>query len=118
MQLDEKELEIANDGMSVNLKSNGLAMLFHKRRGLGVNSKKLRNYSARKRRASEEELAQFTPAEKIIHVLTSNKNVSVAYLVASIEVGQDLVTTYTKKSNAKASKQAEESYCYFSIECN
>jgi len=41
------------------------------------------------------------PAERLIHQLTTNKNISVAYLVANVSVGHDLVTTYTGGKNKR-----------------
>ena len=68
--------------------------MFQTRTGLTIDPKKLRNYHATKKQASIE--GDLTPAEKVIHTLSSNKNVSFAYLVARVDIGQDLVTTYAK----------------------
>ena len=99
-QLDEEELEIADDGMGVNLSSDSMAMMFQKRTGLAIDPKKLRNYHTKKKQQGKDSgVSQYTPAEQVILQLESDKTVSVAYLIAKVEVGQALVTTYTKKKS-------------------
>ncbi len=41
--------------------------------------------------------SQMIPAEQVVQQLSSSKHVSIAFLVANIEVGEELVTTYTCK---------------------
>jgi hypothetical protein len=40
--------------------------------------------------------SRMSPAEKVISNLSSRKDISVVYLVAKVELGKDLVATYTK----------------------
>jgi hypothetical protein len=98
-QLDESELEIAEDGLELNLSSNSMAMKFQNRTGFAIDPSKLQNYHMKQQQQSNslDSFFQMTPAEQVVQQLSSSKHVSFAYLVAIIEVGEELVTTYTHK---------------------
>jgi hypothetical protein len=64
-QLDENELEIAEDGLDVNLSSASMAMMFQNRTGLAIDPKKLHNNHARRQQQSDS-LSPMTPAEQAI----------------------------------------------------
>ena len=74
-------------------------MMFQNRTGLAIDPKKLWNYHVKQQQQSNsvDSFSQMTPAEQVVQQLSSSKHVSVAYLVANIEVGEELVTTYTRK---------------------
>jgi hypothetical protein len=98
-QLDESELEIAENGLDMNLTSNSIAMMFQNRTGLAIDPKKLWNYHMKQQQQSKslDLFSQMIPAKQVVHQLSSIKHVSIAFLVANIEVGEELVTTYTCK---------------------
>jgi hypothetical protein len=98
-QLDESELEIAENGLDMNLTSNSIAMMFQNRTGLAIDPKKLWNYHMKQQQQSKslDLFSQMIPAKQVVQQLSSIKHVSIAFLVANIEVGEELVTTYTCK---------------------
>jgi hypothetical protein len=96
-QLDESELKIAENGLDMNLTSNSIAMMFENRTGLAIDPKKLWNYHMKQQQQSKsvDLFSQMIPAEQVVQQLSNSKHVSIAFLVTNIEVGEELVTTYS-----------------------
>jgi hypothetical protein len=107
-QIDENELKIVNDGMEKNLSSVSMSVLLRGRTGLVIDPKKIRNHHMRSQQSKVG--APLTAAEEIIQKLTSNKSVSVVYLVAKVEVGSQLITSYTKGGKKKVKKDLKISF--------
>jgi hypothetical protein len=86
-------LEIANDGMGVNLLSQSMSVLMKGQIGLAIDPKKLQNFYMRSQQSelSSKDGAILTMAKEIIQNLTSNNCVSVVYLVAQVKVGRKLM---------------------------
>jgi hypothetical protein len=99
--LDEEELKITDNGMDINLSSQSMAMMFKQRTNLVIRPKKLHDHHVKSQKNTKGLVTEMTPAEQIIHQLTTNPSISVVYLVANVSVGYDLVTTYTGKMNKK-----------------
>lgn len=110
-RLDKNELEIANDGMGVNLSSQSMSVLMKGRIGLAVDPKKLRNFHMRSQQSDlkSKDSANLTAAEELLRNLASNKSVSAVYLVAQVEVGKGLITTYVN-GKKKAKKDLKISF--------
>jgi hypothetical protein len=105
--LDKDELEITDDGLDVNLSSQSMATMFMQRTKLVVDPKKLRNHHTKSQKKHSCSLAGMTAAEQVIHKLSTNDQVSVAWLVADVSIGHKLVTTYTGNRRATSTKVPE-----------
>jgi hypothetical protein len=116
-QLDVDELEITDDGIDVNLSSQSMSMLFFNQTGLVVDPRKIqRNYVTKTQssktssnKAGASQVIAMTPAKQIISDLTSDKMISLVYLVANVRVGKDCASTYTSlpKKNSMGKKELD-----------
>jgi hypothetical protein len=82
-----------------------MASMFEQRTGLAVDPKKLRNNQMKRQKG--QKISQETAAEQAINMLTSRKDVSVVYLLANVEVGTELVTTYSRPRKTKKAKPSD-----------
>jgi hypothetical protein len=108
LQIDENELKIVNDGMEKNLSSVSMWVLLKGHTGSVIDPKKIRNHHMRSQQPKVG--APLTAAEEIIQKLTSNKSVSVVYLVAKVEVGSQWIISYTKGGKKKAKNDLKISF--------
>jgi hypothetical protein len=116
-QLDVDELEITDDGIDVNLSSQSMSMLFFNQTGLVVDPRKIqRNYVTKTQssktssnKAGASQVIAMTPAKQIISDLTSDKMISLVYLVTNVRVGKDCASTYTSlpKKNSMGKKELD-----------
>ena len=109
--VDEDELEITVDGQEGNLGSQTMAMLS---RQVWRLSQRIYERTTGQRLSIRNvvsktlgQLPRMSPAEKVISSLSSRQDVSLVYLVAKVQLGEQLVTTCTKKKKKKKQSKPE-----------
>jgi hypothetical protein len=89
------ELDIASDGMDVNLSTTAMGTLLYKRTDTNLNRHQLR-YQHQKRQAAPSDgnaaARKKTPADKLIDYLEIADNISYVILLANAEEGRDFLT--------------------------
>jgi hypothetical protein len=100
--VDPLELDIASDGMDVNLSTTAMGALLYKRTDTNLDRNQLR-YQHQKRQAAPSggnapTCEKKTPADKLIDYLENADNISYVILLANAEDGRDLLTIPKERS--------------------
>jgi hypothetical protein len=105
--VEKDELEVKVDRQIGNLGFQLMSILLYQQTSWALKAKKIqKNYKSMIEQNSmlsntPNQQSGMSPADKVISYLTSREDVSVVYLVTKVELGKQLVTTYTKSTRKK-----------------